>query len=70
MENLVIQVDELDSDINAAKTAMTQGISLAEKQINVLFEKIARHTRLNDELVKIRDGESLMSCAAHVFEIA
>jgi hypothetical protein len=49
---------DLGSDINAVKTAMINGISPTESDINTFMEKIAKRTRLNDELVKIRDGES------------
>lgn len=65
MENLVIQVDQLDSEINTVKADMIAGVYLTENQINILFKKIAIRALLNKQLVKIREGESLLSYAAY-----
>jgi hypothetical protein len=60
---LVLQIDDLDTQIQMAKNSIVEGNSLTELEVNLLFSKIGQRALLNHELQKLRDGESLMICA-------
>ena len=60
---MVIQVDDLDTQIQMAKNSIVEGNSLTELEVNLLFAKIGQRALLNHELEQVRDGESLMICA-------
>ncbi|CAF1274995.1 unnamed protein product [Rotaria sp. Silwood1] len=54
MENLVRQVDHLDTEINVAKGSIVQGVTPTEQELNLLFAKITRRALLNHELEQVR----------------
>jgi hypothetical protein len=62
MENLVIQVDDLDSQISAFKKKILEGEFLTEDEINLFIEKVAKRSLLNADLQRIREGEQLTIC--------
>lgn len=55
IEDLVVQIDRLDSRINCLKLAVTTRV-LTEQEVGTFHQMIIDRTEKNQELVRLRNG--------------